>query len=44
MFSSFLCHYHILSHLQFVIMALLLTVSPTLVLWLTHLLLLFNFS
>ena len=40
MFSPFLCCGHVLSHLPFVIMMILLTVSPTLVLLLTHSLLL----
>ena len=42
--SSFLCHDHVLLHLRFAIMTILLTVSPTLVLLLTHSLLLSIFS
>ena len=44
MFSIFLCHDHILLHLHFVIMTILLTVSPTLGPLLTHSLLIFIFS
>ena len=44
MFSSFLCHDHILLHLLFTIIVFLLTVSPTLVPLLTHSLLLSIFS
>ena len=44
MFRFLLCHDHILLHLPFVIMTILLTVSPTLVLLLTYSLLLFIFS
>ena len=40
MFSPFLCHNHAISHLHFVIMTFLLTVSPTLIPLLTHSLLL----
>ena len=40
----FLSRHHVLSHLLFVIMTILLTVSPTLVLLLTHSLLLSIFS
>ena len=36
MFSPFLSHDHVLLHLHFAIMTILLTVSPTLVLLLTH--------
>ena len=42
--SSFLCHDHVLLHLHFVIMTILLTVSSTLVPLLTHSLLLSIFS
>ena len=44
MFSLFLCHDHALSHFLFAIVTILLTVSPTLFLLLTHSLLLFIFS
>ena len=44
MFSPFLYYDHVLSHLHFAIMTTLLTVSPTLVPWLTHSLLWFIFS
>ena len=44
MFSLFLSHDHTLLHLRFVIMTILLTVSPTLGLLLTHSLLLSIFS
>ena len=44
MFRPFLSHHHVLSHLLFVIMMILLTVSPTLVPLLTHSLLLSIFS
>ena len=43
MFSSFLCHNHVLSHLYFAIMMILLTVSPTLVPLTTHSLFAINF-
>ena len=42
--SSFLCHDHVLLHLRFAIMTILLTVSPTLTLLLTRSLLLSIFS
>ena len=42
--SSFLCHDHVLLHLRFAIMTILLTVSPTLVLLLIHSLLLSIFN
>ena len=44
MFSPFLNHNHVLLHLRFAIMTILLTVSPTLDPLLTHSLLLFIFS
>ena len=44
MFSTFLCHDHVLSHLHFMIMMILLTDSPTLVPLLTHSLLSSIFS
>ena len=44
MFSPFLSHNHVLSHLHFVIMMILLTVGPTLDPLLTHSLLLSIFS
>ena len=44
MFSPFLSHDHVLLHLHFAIMTILLTVSPTLFPLLTHSLLLFIFS
>ena len=44
MFSSFICHDHILSHLPFAIKMILPTVSPNLVPLLTHSLLLSIFS
>ena len=44
MFSLVLCYDHVLLHLHFAIMTILLTVSPTLGPLLTHSLLLFIFS
>ena len=44
MFSLFLCHDHVVSHLRFAILTILLTISPTLDPLLTHSLLLSIFS
>ena len=44
LYLALFCHNHILSHLYFAIMMILLTVSPTLIPRLTHSLLIFIFS